>query len=157
MLAETTLEEIESKLEYKNNTKVEIMVYHNLSDLKQTNIGLNIERNNTGGVTKIIGNKIFVHFDGNHQNLARQIREGIVRVSLEKMIFGSNIQEILQNAVLLNLPDWFVNGLVSYVGKEWSPEMDNRLRAGILRGDYTDFNKLEGEDCLLYTSDAADE
>ena len=149
VLAETTLEEIESKLEYKNNTKVEIMVYHNLSDLKQTNIGLNIERNNTGGVTKIIGNKIFVHFDGNHQNLARQIREGIVRVSLEKMIFGSNIQEILQNAVLLNLPDWFVNGLVSYVGEEWSPEMDNRLRAGILRGDYTDFNKLEGEEATF--------
>ncbi|MGB1206318.1 MAG: hypothetical protein ACPG5B_11760 [Chitinophagales bacterium] len=149
VLAETTLADIESKLEYKNNTKVEIMVYHNLSDLKQTNIGLNIERNNTGGVTKIIGNKIFVHFDGNHQNLARQIREGIVRVSLEKMIFGSNIQEILQNAVLLNLPDWFVNGLVSYVGEEWSPEMDDRLRAGILRGDYTDFNKLEGEEATF--------
>ena len=149
VLAETTLADIESKLEYKNNTKVEIMVYHNLSDLKQTNIGLGIERNNTGGVTKIIGNKIFVHFDGNHQNLTRQIREGIVRVSLEKMIFGSNIQEILQNAVLLNLPEWFVNGLVSYVGEEWSPEMDNRLRAGILRGDYTDFNKLEGEEATF--------
>ncbi len=147
--AEQSLEEIESILEFKNSSKVEIMIYQDVADLKQTNIGLGIEQNNTGGVTKILGNKIFVHFDGNHQNLARQIREGVARVSLEKMIFGTNIQEILQNAVLLNLPDWYVNGLVSYIGKEWDAEMDNRLRENVVKGAYSNFNRLSGEDATF--------
>lgn len=143
--AEQCIGEIESRLEYPANTKIEIMLYHNLSDLKQSNIGLAIEQNNTGGVTKIIGNKIFIHFDGNFKNLERNIREGIARVLVQKMVFGSNIQEILQNAVLLNLPDWYVNGLVSYIGKDWDPEMDNQLRAGMLQGNYERFDLLNGQ------------
>lgn len=149
MVAEQSLEDIEAKLEFKNNNKVEIMVYHNISDLNQTNIGLGIATNNTGGITKIIGNKIFVYFNGNHQHLARQIQEGVAKVSLERMIFGSNIQEILQNAVLLNLPDWFVNGLVSYIGKEWSTDMDNKLKYAIERKEFENFNKLTGQDATF--------
>ncbi|HRI29028.1 MAG TPA: WD40 repeat domain-containing protein, partial [Chitinophagales bacterium] len=147
--AEQCIGEIESRLEYPANSKIEIMLYHNLSDLKQTNIGLAIEQNNTGGVTKIIGNKIFVHFDGNYKNLERRLREGIARVLVQKMIFGNTIQEILQNAVLLNLPDWFVNGLVSYIGKDWDTNLDDRLRRGILAGEFTNFHTLTGENATF--------
>lgn len=148
-VAENSLSDIETKLEFKNSSKVEIMVYHTLSDLKQTNIGTGIETNNTGGVTKIIGNKIFVYFDGNYQHLEAQVREGISRVSMERMVFGTNIQEILQNAVLLNLPDWYTNGLVSYIGTNWSTELDNRLRQEILSNNFDNFNKLSGERATL--------
>lgn len=144
-LAEEILPEIETKLEFRNSSKFEIMVYHNLSDLKQSNIGMDLELNNTGGVTKIIGNKIFIHFNGDYKQLERDIREGLTRVCIEKMIFGVNIQEILQNAVLLNLPDWYVNGLVSYVGQEWSPDLDQQLKAAILKGELEKFNRLTGE------------
>src|SRR5690606_39686402 len=37
-------------------------------------------------------------------------------------------QEIVQNAVLLNLPDWFQEGLVSYIGETWNTDIDSRLR-----------------------------
>ncbi len=149
MVAESNLEEIESKLEFKVNRKVEIMVYHNLSDLKQSNIGQGIEINNTGGVTKIIGNKMFVSFDGDHNRLAEQIKEGIARVFLENMIYGGNIQEVLQNAVLLNLPDWFVNGMVSYVGEEWSTEMDAKLREFVEKDKLKNFNRLSPEEATF--------
>ncbi|MGB0932461.1 MAG: hypothetical protein ACPGVB_16885, partial [Chitinophagales bacterium] len=149
MVAESNLEEIEAKLEFKVNRKVEIMVYHNLSDLKQSNIGQGVQINNTGGVTKIIGNKMFVSFDGDHNRLAEQIKEGIARVFLENMIYGGNIQEVLQNAVLLNLPDWFVNGMVSYVGEEWSTEMDARLREFVEKDKLKNFNKLNAEEATF--------
>ncbi|QQS30378.1 MAG: hypothetical protein IPM47_05360 [Sphingobacteriales bacterium] len=147
--AEQSIGEIESRLEYPANTKIEIMLYHNLSDLKQSNIGLGIEQNNTGGVTKIIGNKIFIHFDGNFKNLERKIREGIARVLVQKMVFGSTIQEILQNAVLLNLPDWYVNGLVAYIGRDWDTELDNRLRRGMLNNEFERFDLLTGENATF--------
>ncbi|MFK7907672.1 MAG: hypothetical protein AB8B69_21215 [Chitinophagales bacterium] len=149
MVAESNLEAIEAKLEFKVNRKVEIMVYHNLSDLKQSNIGQGIESNNTGGITKIIGNKMFVSFDGDHNHLAEQIKEGIARIFLENMIYGGNIQEVLQNAVLLNLPDWFVNGMVSYVGEEWDTEMDAKLREFIEKDKLKNFNRLTPEEATF--------
>lgn len=147
--AEQSLAEIEQKLEFKSSTRIEIMMYHNLSDLKQTNIGMYVEQNNTGGITKIIDNKLFVYFDGNHQHLARDIREGIARILLQKMTFGGNLQEILQNAVLLHLPEWFTSGLVAYIGEEWSEELDNKLRQSIAAGQMTNFNRKIGAEATF--------
>lgn len=149
IVAEASLNEIEAKLEFHNNDKVEIMVYHDLSDARQTNIGTGLEQNNTGGTTKIIGNKIFVYFNGDHADLSRQIREGIARVAMERMIFGTNVQEVIQNAVLLNLPNWFTDGLVSFVGEEWNTDMDNQLREAVKRQQLTNFNRLTGEDATF--------
>jgi len=148
-VAEKNLAAIESKLEFQLNNKIEIMVYHNISDLKQTNIGQGFENRNSGGVTPIIGNKIFVHFNGNHQDLEKRINQGIAKVFVENMVFGGSIQEIIQNAVLLNLPNWFVDGLVNYVGEDWSTEMDDKLREGIQTGRFRNFNKLEKDDAAF--------
>lgn len=147
--AEEVLPELETKLEWKLDKKAHILIYNDLSDLNQTNIGHGIELNNTGGVTQIIGNKIFIYFNGNHLDLEKQIRQGISKVLMNHILFGSNFQEVLQNAVLLNLPDWFTNGLVEYMGESWSTEKDNRLRDGILSGRYEKFNRLRGEEATF--------
>lgn len=147
--AEKVLPEIESQLEWKLNRKTHILVYNDLSDLNQTNIGHGLQLNNTGGVTKIIGNKIFIYFNGDHLNLEEQIREGIARVMMNHILFGSNFQEVLQNAVLLNLPEWFTNGLVEYIGNNWSSEKDNRLREGILSGKFEKFHRLRDEEATF--------
>ena len=143
--AEDEVAEIENLLEYKMNKRIKIIVYNDLSDLNQTNIGQGLELYNTGGITKVIENKMFVHFDGNHTNLKRTVREGIAKIFINRIMFGGNLQEILQNAVLLNLPGWYTEGLASYVGETWNVDLDNRLRDGILSGDYIKFNKLSGE------------
>lgn len=146
LAAERELDSVEDKLEYKLSDKVDILVYNTLGDLKQSNIGYGVESNNTGGTTKIIGNKMFIYFDGNHHHLLKQIREGIAKICLESMMYGGSIQEVLQNAVLLNLPDWYTEGLASYISESWSTELDNRLRDGILSGKYKKFNRLSGAD-----------
>lgn len=138
--------DLEEKLEYKMNDRIEILVYNNLDDLKQSNIGYGVELNNTGGLTKIIGNKMFIYFDGSHVHLREQIREGIAGIFLENMMFGGSIGEAVQNAVLLKMPPWFKDGLTSYMSKSWSTENDNELRDGILSGKYKKLNKLTGED-----------
>lgn len=146
-MAETDLEAIQNMLDYKLNAQPEIIVYNNISDYNQSNFAIGNETvYNTGGRTKIIGNKLFVYFDGNHQNLRIQIREGVGKILINNMVFGGNLQEIVQNAVLLNLPAWFVDGLVSYLGEEWNSELDNQLRDGILSGRYKEFSKLTGDD-----------
>ena len=143
--AEYDFLEIQNILEHRLNHKIEIIVYTDLTDLKQSNIGSEETFENTGGKTKIVGNKMFVHFDGNHTHLREDIREGIASVYLNSMLFGSNLQEIVQNAVLLSLPDWFKDGLVAYIGEEWNTELDNQLRDVLARKEHKDFNDLVQE------------
>ena len=139
LMAEQDYGGIQNVLEHRMNDKIEIIVYTDITDLKQSNIGSEEAFVNSGGQTKIVGNKIFVHFDGNHNNLRRQIREGIASVYLNAMLFGANLQEIVQNAVMMNLPRWFKDGLISYVGEEWNTELDNRLRDVILHENFEEF------------------
>ncbi len=148
-LAEEELPSIEGILDYTLNERIEILVYNDVTDLNMSNIAVGLNVNNIGGVTKIIGNKVFVHFNGNHRDLRRQIREGIGQVLVNNMVFGGSLQEVLQNAVLLNLPPWFTLGLVSYIGERWNEDLDNRLKDGIRSGHYRKFNKLEGEEARL--------
>lgn len=148
-MAEEDFEYIQTILEHRINERLQIIVYTDLTDLKQSNIGSEEAFTNTGGQTKIVGNKIFVSFNGSHYDLRREIREGIASVYLESMLFGSNIQEIVQNAVMMNLPEWFKEGLVSYIGESWNTELDNRLRDYILSEDFKDFEDLAEEDPKL--------
>ena len=142
LMAEMDFNEVQNILEHHMNDKIEIIVYTDVTDLKQSNIGSEEAFINTGGQTKIVGNKIFVHFDGNHNNLRKQIREGIASVYMNAMLFGSNLQEIVQNAVMMNLPTWFKDGLIAYVGEDWNTDVDNQLRDVFQNEKIKDFDDL---------------
>ncbi len=142
-MAEMDHDEIQGIMEHRFNNKIEIVVYLDVTDMKQTNIGSEGVFENKTGQTKIVGNKMFVSFDGNHQNLRTKIREGVATVYLNSMLFGSNLQEIVQNAVLLNVPDWYKQGLVAYIGSYWDFEKEDELRDILERDErYWDFEKL---------------
>lgn len=141
-LAELDFLKVQSVLEHRINDKIQIIVYTDLTDLKQSNIGSEEAFTNTGGQTKIVGNKVFVYFNGDHNHLRRQIREGIATVYLNAMLFGSNLQEIVQNAVMMNLPEWFKDGLIAYVGEPWNTDLDNQLRDAVLSEDFEGFDQL---------------
>lgn len=143
------MQEVEKFLEYRLQDAIDIMVYNNLGDLKQSNIGRTQDVVNTGGITRIIGNKIFIYFDGDHQHLRQQLRTGIAKLCLQNMMYGGSIQEVLQNAVLLNLPMWYTNGLAAYVGQGWLPENEALLRDYILSKKFKNLNKLTGEQAVL--------
>lgn len=83
-----------------------------------------------------------MHFNGDHTHLRRQVREGIAEVYINAMLFGSNLQEVVQNAISLNLPAWFKSGLVGYVGEEWNTDLDNKMRELIQRKKYKNFSKF---------------
>lgn len=143
-LAEIDHDEIVNVIEHRINEKIEIIVYVDITDLKQSNLGSEELFTNAAGRTKIIGRKLFVHFNGSHRDLRHQIREGVSAILIDAMLYGSNLQEIVQNAVLLNVPDWFRDGLISYIGSEWDPEVNQDLRQILLseEGREEDFDAL---------------
>ena len=73
-IAESELAGIEEFVEYGLQRRANLVVYNNFDEFQQSNIGMNIDWQNTGGVTKLVNNKMLLYFDGNHANLRRQIR-----------------------------------------------------------------------------------
>jgi len=142
-LAELDHDEIQRILEHTVSDKIEIIVYIDVNDQKQSNIGLEQAFTSRAGTTKIQGNKMFVYFDGDHLNLRKQIRQGIAQVYMSSIIFGSNFQEMVQNALLLNLPDWFREGIHAYAQDNWNFLIDDELRDLLAHNPkYKTFKKL---------------
>lgn len=147
--ASENLKDVERKLDYNLENKIQFVVFNNLSDLKQSNIGLiSDEQYNVGGVTHIVGSKVFLFNDGNREHLKKQIKSGIANVVLNEMLYGEQIASKIKNSTLLTLPDWYIKGLVSYIAEEWSVEQDNFVRDGIMSGNYEKFNQLTGSDAV---------
>ena len=141
------LDEIEDKLDTGLDDKMQFIVFNNLTDLKQSNIGLiNDEQYNTGGITHIIGKKVFIYFDGSHANFDRQIRAGVAQSIVNQLLYGSSIGSQMKNTSLFPFPDWYMKGLVSYVSEDWNTEIDNWVKDGILSGKFNKFNQLTGDE-----------
>jgi len=148
-IAENELPDLESFMEYGLQRRTNVVVYNNFDDLQQSNIGLGIDWQNTGGVTKFVNNKMIVYFDGNHNNLRKQIRQGIAKVILQNILFGDDLGEFAANQTLLDLPEWLTDGYVSYAAERWNTVLDGQLKDALLSGRYKNFYQLAFEKPLL--------
>ena len=148
--AERYLQEVETFLDYDIQDKLQFVVFNSQSAFRQSNIGLrNDESTNIGGVARVDGNKVFIFYEGDHDKLDRQIRSGIASIVIYKLMYGDNWKDALKSSTILTFPDWFVNGFTDYMAGDWTTEIDNKVKDGVLTGSYDKFNRLEGEDSRL--------
>jgi Tol biopolymer transport system component len=145
--AKTEIADIEKFFDYTIEDKIQFIVYNKQEDFKQSNVGLTTDDgSNVGGVTHIVGRKVFLYYENDHVALREQIRAGIAEVLINQMMYGGNMRDMVKNSTLLNLPEWYTKGLISYVAKGWNSETDNRVRDGIVSGRYKKFNHLTGQE-----------
>lgn len=141
------IKEYTNYFDVRLNSKFYILIFNSQSEFRESNIGLvEGEESNIGGVTRIQGDKLFVFFEGDHALLLKQLRAGIAEMMIKQVMYGSSWKEMVKNSTLMTLPEWYLKGAVSYATKPWSVEIDNRLRDGVLSGEYQKFNHLSGED-----------
>ena len=148
-IAEEELRPIENFIEYSLQRRANIVVYNNYDDYKSSNIGLGSDWQNSGGLTKLVNNKLVVYFDGNHDHLKLQVKQGIAKVLTDNLLFGDDIGEFASNQALLDLPKWLVDGYVAYAAEPWSTEKDDELKSAILGGRYNSFYQFAFEKPLL--------
>jgi len=148
--AEKQIKAIEDRLDFQLEDKIQFIIFNKKTDFRQTNLGLLTgEQYNTGGVTRIIGTKVFLYFDGTYQNFEKQIRAGIAEVIFNQIIYGTSFLSNLKNEALLSLPDWYQEGLLAYLSDGWNTDVDNRNRDAFFENRFKKFNKLSGEDAVL--------
>jgi hypothetical protein len=148
-VAEEELPLLEEFVEYGMQRRANIVIYNNYADLQQSNIGIGIDWQNTGGVTKLVNNKILVYNDGNLNNLKKQIRQGIAKVLVDNLLFGDDLGEFAGNQALLDLPKWLTDGYVSYAAENWSPALDDKLKSELLSGNYKNFYQFAFKEPIL--------
>ncbi|MEP6712741.1 MAG: hypothetical protein ABJA37_10010 [Ferruginibacter sp.] len=141
-LAETELPQLEAAAEYSLQRRANIILYNQYADFQQTNIGLESSILNTGGVTRLVNNKMVVYYDANHANLKRQLRQGIADIITKNVLFGDDLGEVAGNQALLDLPEWLTDGYVAYLGENWSTDLDDDLKSEILSSNYSKFSSL---------------
>ena len=139
---------IERFFDYEIERRLIFLTYNKLSDFRQSNIGLVSENEeyNIGGTTQIIQNKVFLYFDGDHVNFERQIRAAIAEVLLTEMMFGNGLKDNMTSSTMINLPDWYLEGLISFVSNPWDYDLANRVKDGVVSGKYRKFVNLQDDD-----------
>ena len=146
--AKEMLPKIESFFDYTIDTRIIFMVYNRLSDFRESNIDLitGNEDYNIGGVTNMSRNKVFLYYDGDLNLFDIQIRAATARVLMNEMMFGNALKENVTNSTLINIPDWYFEGLISYLSNRWDFTIENRVKDGIISGKFEKFNRLTGDD-----------
>ncbi len=147
--AEKQITAIEKFFDYQLTDRLQFIVFNKHSDFKQSNIGFaSDEQNNIGGVTRIVGSKIILYYEGDHVKLDAQIRAGIAQIIIDEMLYGGSVRQMVKSSSVLNLPDWYLKGLISYVANDWNSTLDDKVKDGMLSGKYEKINYLTGNDAV---------
>lgn len=141
---------IERFFDYDIEQRLIFICYNKMSDFRQSNIGLSSadEDYNIGGTTKIIQNKVALYFEGDHVEFERQIRAAIAEVLINEFMFGNSMLSNVANTTTINLPDWYIKGLISYVANPWDYDIENRVKDGVESGKFNKLVKLTDEDAI---------
>lgn len=148
-IAEKEYPEILDLLEHKMNQKIEMLVFSDLTDENQSNIGTDELLYNESDLVPIHNGKVFLHYTGELPLLKRKIREGMCGVLVQDMFFGGGMEMKLQTSYAKKFPDWYLDGLISFAGSEWSTEQDNAFRLYLEEKGKLDFKKLAREQPVL--------
>jgi len=149
-IADKRITQLESYFGYNFQKRIIFLIYNNMSDFRQSNVGFisSSDQYNIGGTTRIVDNKVFIYYDGDHVRFQKQIYGAIAEVMANEMLYGSDFTAKMTNSTLLTLPEWYYKGLISYMSDEWNVEIENFVKDGILSGKYDKFNRLSGKDAI---------
>lgn len=146
--AEKALEEVQTLYDYRVADRISYYLFTSPLHLQQSNLGYWEEDENVGGFT-YLGEwqaKLVVE---RKDLLVRKLRKVTAQLVLQEMLYGGALQDRLQNNLLINLPNWYTEGLALYFAEGWTIKKDNRLRDGILTGRFDKFSRLNEDEQVL--------
>ncbi len=128
-------------------SRIIFITYNKQSEFKQSNIGLITGKSdyNVGGTNTISDNKVFVYFNGNHEDFKKQIDSRIVEILVNQSVYGGSFTERVSSRSLLDLPEWYTAGLISYLSEGWSPEKEAIVVDKVRKKKFKRLNGLQGE------------
>ncbi len=151
-IATKKLEEIEDFFDYSIEKRLIFIIYNKNAEYKQTNMGLvtaDEDSYNTGGFSRIIENKVMLYYEGDHESYQKQIAESITEVIINEMLYNADVKDRISSSSVINMPDWYIKGLIHYVAYGWDLKAENRVKDGFSTKKYKNISNLENEDAVI--------
>jgi Tol biopolymer transport system component len=146
---EAEFDRITDLIGYPPYLKTKVFLYNSVTDLQQSNIGLNHTQFNVGGETDFVKPYVEIANPGNLEEFKEELIYKVSDLMVNEMMFGGSLKDMFQNAVLLNLPEWFIEGAPRYVAKGWNAEMDDFVRQMVRNKKINKALKQSGKDAQL--------
>ena len=149
------LDEMEKRIGIAPEQKIQVIIYARQSDFMQSNIGLASEDfYNTGGVTSVYGDKIFLYFKDNLNTFLSDLRGSIANLLIANLIVGSDLRSNISSSYFAAFPYWFTGGLSMYLSHKGgqnalSAEVENQIKDGITSKRYQKIYKLSYQEQQL--------
>lgn len=112
-------------------SNLNIILYNNYSDYLQSNVDFETHKEvpiSPAGQFKLVGDKLVVYYDGMHNHLKNQLRQGLAQVIVERVMFGGDIKSFAKNAVSQKIPSWVTQGYIDYTVFGWEVDMEEDLK-----------------------------
>ena len=145
------LNEIEDYFDYTLEKRMIFVIYNKNNEYRQSNIGLvtfDEDTYNTGGFSRIIKNKVMLYYEGDHVAFQKQIAASITESIINEMLYNADFKDRISSSSIVNMPDWYLKGLLNYVSFGWDYDTENRVKDGIKSGKYKNINHLEFDDAI---------
>lgn len=144
---DSSLKRLEVYFDTKLDNPVDVILFTSYEDYLYSNVGEKVTNdNNIGGEAPVERFRAVIYSTGNYKEMVTRLNEQLAQVILNNIFFGGNWRDALRNTALLDMPDWYKEGLKSYLAQEWNSELDNHARIGILSGNYKKLNRLKGNE-----------
>src|SRR5437879_3463476 len=140
---------ITALLAYYPYQKTKIFLYNSITDLQQSNVGLNHNRYVVSGETEFIKPYVEIAHPGNLEEFKEELVYKMSNLLVNEMMFGGSLRDMFTSGVLLNLPDWFISGTSYYVAHGWNDEMDDYVRQLVAGKKMNKALRLKGREAAL--------
>jgi hypothetical protein len=125
---ESEFDRITDLLGFYPYQKTKVFLYNSIVDLQQSNVGLNHTRYSVSGETEFVKPYVEIAHPGNLEEFKDELVFKMSNLLVNEMMFGGSLREMFTSSVLLNLPEWFIDGTSYYVAYGWNDEMDDYVR-----------------------------
>jgi hypothetical protein len=133
-------------LGYALYSKAKIFIYNSVSDLQQSNIGINNKDFTSSGQTDFVKPQVEVANPGNAVAFKRELIFQVSKLLIRDMMYGGSLTEMFQSSYLFNLPEWVIEGGALYITEGWSVEMDDYMRDYFSTRKFKKLGKLGGKE-----------
>ena len=143
---ESEFERLTDILGYAPYSKTKIFLYNSITDLQQSNVGVNENQLSVAGQTTFVKTQAEIAFTGINESFKKELLYKVSGMMINEMMYGGSLTDMFQSSYLLSLPDWFVDGAARYISYGWSVDMDDHIRDLLYTKKFKKFSNLTGEE-----------
>jgi len=129
---------------------VQVVCFNKQSEFRQSNLGLTDEESSSvGGSMNILGNKMFVYFEGTELEMREQIALGLSRIMYLQLMYGGDWRSVVRGNNRIAIPIWFSEGVIRYAALKEQRESEHAAEDWFTNARYPKMHRLTGTQAEL--------